>query len=484
VRDVKRPRRAEVLARIVNEEAKTELMATFLRDITAASSKATVEFHWATWTAFHEAWFGPNVPALPLTTGKIFAVAACFKNGGYRAFRAFAGRARELHILAGHPWDEELDLARRKATMSVLRGLGVARQSAPFDLMAVLRVFEKGKVLHKDGAPVGWANLVVLATFFMMRELEIAAALATHLSVDEEVLRVTLRLPVSKTDARAAGCSRSWSCLCRNAVRRVDCPYHSAVDQIKILKGKFGNVLPLSLPLFPTASGDVVSKMGIVEALEANVEATGALIVAENGGKLLGGHSFRVTGAQRLAALGVEVAKIMVMARWAGESVLRYVREAPLETLPAEVVALEEQRNLVTTLRALHKEVRELGARIQNCEQGGEDKVSHLEERIAGIHRDLTHRAKAQPDLNVIARVGRNVEYKVHNAEGNDFGIPPTEWRTKCGRKFGHWTVTRHMSETEFPADARCRDCFGVAAGGPPGKGYGSSSSSSTSGES
>ena len=55
VRDIKRPRRAEVLARLVSEEAKAELMATFLRDLTAASSKATVESRWGTWTAFHVA---------------------------------------------------------------------------------------------------------------------------------------------------------------------------------------------------------------------------------------------------------------------------------------------------------------------------------------------------------------------------------------------------------------------------------------------
>ena len=172
------------------------------------------------------------------------------------------------------------------------------------------------------------------------------------------------------------------------------------------------------------------------------------------------------------------------MARWAGELVLRYVREAPLETLPAEVVALKEQRNLVTTLKTLHKEVRNLGARIQSCEQGGVDKVSHLEERIAGIHRDLTSRAEAQADRKVIARVGRNVEYKVHSTSHSDCGLPPTEWRTSCGRKFGHWIVTRHASETEFPVDARCRDCFGAVARDRLAEVCSSSSPSSSSGES
>ena len=181
------------------------------------------------------------------------------------------------------------------------------------------------------------------------------------MAVDEEALRVALRLPVAKMDARAAGGSRTWNGLCRKSARRLDCPFFSAVDQVTVSKNKSGTALSPSLPLFPTASGAVVSKTDIVEAREVSVEATGALIGAANGGKLWAAHSFRITGAQRPAALGVEVAKIMAMARWAGESVLRYAREAPLAILPAVVVALEEQRNLDSTLRTLHTEVAYLG---------------------------------------------------------------------------------------------------------------------------
>jgi hypothetical protein len=50
-----------------------------------------------------------------------------------------------------------------------------------------------------------------MATFFIMRELEVAAALASHIQIDNEISKVTLRLPISKTDSRAAGCSRSWA---------------------------------------------------------------------------------------------------------------------------------------------------------------------------------------------------------------------------------------------------------------------------------
>ena len=43
----------------------------------------------------------------------------------------------------------------------------------------------------------------------------------------------------------------------------------------------------------------------------------------------------RVTGARTLAALGVDLVRIQLMARWSSDVVLRYVAEAPLATMTA-----------------------------------------------------------------------------------------------------------------------------------------------------
>ena len=85
-------------------------------------------------------------------------------------------------------------------------------------------------------------------------------------------------------------------------------------DQLSRLKEHFGELLCDSTPLFPNVEGKVVSKLAVAEALEATVSGYGDAIRGHNGGKLLGGHSFRVTGAQLLAALGGAVVKIMVLA--------------------------------------------------------------------------------------------------------------------------------------------------------------------------
>ena len=62
---------------------------------------------------------------------------------------------------------------------------------------------------------------------------------------------------------------------------------------------------------------------------------------------------------------GVEVVKIMVLARWAGEAVLRYVREAPLDTLPAEVKDLEEKHSMLAALERLQADMHGLDARVE-----------------------------------------------------------------------------------------------------------------------
>ena len=106
--------------------------------------------------------------------------------------------------------------------------------------------------------------------------------------------------------------------LCAGAARdglRL-CPYHAAVVQLRILGSRFGSSegLPLDLPLFPAAQGGIASKKGDVSSLRLFLqEPVGARtpnVLA------IGGHSIRVSGAQFLAGLGIELGVIMLVARW------------------------------------------------------------------------------------------------------------------------------------------------------------------------
>ena len=83
--------------------------------------------------------------------------------------------------------------------------------SLAFDLLAALRVAVGTDLSLPASAPVGWANLLVVGTFFVMREIEIAFAKVAHITINHEARKVTLLLPVSKKDPRALGCERSWA---------------------------------------------------------------------------------------------------------------------------------------------------------------------------------------------------------------------------------------------------------------------------------
>ena len=55
------------------------------------------------------------------------------------------------------------------------------------------------------------------------------------------------------------------------------------------------------------------------------------------GTRRFGGHTPRVTGARVLVAGGMEVNKVRIIARRSGDTILRYVSEAPLKSLRADL---------------------------------------------------------------------------------------------------------------------------------------------------
>lgn len=220
-------------------------------------------------------------------------------------------------------------------------------------------------------------------------------------------------------------------------------------DQLAKLRVHFGDPLPEGLPLFPTEEGQPIAKAVVVASLEATVQAYGAPIVQPNGARLLGGHSFRVTGAQQLASLGVEVVKIIVLARWAGESVLRYIRDAPLDNLPAEVKALEDKRSLLGALEKLQADVRCI-----------DKKVDSQKDEAAKIASELFEKFGPTATKPYIAN-GNLKRFKLHWAAVDGTEVLPQQWKTRCGVKFGSWNFTRHASKDAFPIDTLCTKCFG-----------------------
>merc|ERR1712078_247635 len=142
----------------------------------ANSSRAGKITHLRIWTKLHKKWFGNWTPVLPLTPEKIRAVASQMRQRRYRSFQNYMSTLRRWHVKKGYAWDQALSLEATDSTRSCKRGIGPAKQAATFSggLEAVVAAEVPNTVPLVAGGPVGMISLVVIAVFFLLREIEAA----------------------------------------------------------------------------------------------------------------------------------------------------------------------------------------------------------------------------------------------------------------------------------------------------------------------
>jgi hypothetical protein len=304
------------------------------KDKIAPSTAEGRETHRRTWTTLHVRWFGQSTPVLPLTTSSIHAVASQMKLSGYRTFPNYMTAMKALHC-THYAWTEELDHCRREVIKSTQRGIGPARQCMELPVSRIAELQLDNEPLAPSGpiCPMEWA---LLSSFHMLRGAESAVALADAVSINSDTLTETWILPVSKTDVQAAGCQRTWGCVCKGPEDQSLCPYHAAIRLKQEVRRRFGDAtgsLPLGCPLFPDEFGGWCSKKGFTNTIAVMATRLNLPTVDALERSTVGEHVWRVTGARHLAALDVPIPIIKLLARWGSDVVERYVAEAPLSAL-------------------------------------------------------------------------------------------------------------------------------------------------------
>ena len=196
------PQRAWELSQ--SAEGRKRMLERFDADTHTVPGHVVRSAQLATWEKVHHRWH-PDEPVLPLTWEKIRAVAAHFKEAGYRSWSNYASRIKEEHVVAGYPWTLLLETCFRKAKRSVLRGIGPTKQSAPVGLISVADL-DPDDIMDTPSMPVNLRDIYIVISFFMLREIEAAALLWRHVVVAEESETVTLNLSISKVDFTAVGC--------------------------------------------------------------------------------------------------------------------------------------------------------------------------------------------------------------------------------------------------------------------------------------
>jgi hypothetical protein len=312
------------------------MLSSLQADTSAKSTAASRASCVRTWALMHRLWFGDSSPTLPLTCDSIRAVAAQMKSAGYRSFVNYLDTMRALHV-EEYDWTPAMVLCRKRCLASTQRGIGPARQSMELPLQGIRDLDLGAEPLVPDGpcCPMHWA---ILCCFHVLRGAESACALASSLQLDRIACTERFMLPVSKTDPQAIGCSRTWGCVCTSASRGAltACPFHSAAALLDHHQNRFsttGASLPADLPLFPGRDGGWCSRDGFLGTIAELARRLSACTTDSLGRNIVGEHTWRVTGSRHLASLDVPLPIIRLLARWGGETIMRYVQDAPLSSL-------------------------------------------------------------------------------------------------------------------------------------------------------
>ena len=469
-----------------------KLLAEYEADVMASTSAAAFVSRLRTWAKVHKAWFDGSVALLPLTPAKVRALASVLKGGGYSSGMQYLYAARTVSRLLGFRSDEFVDFEFTRAERSLSRASGgPQRQSKPLPLQDVLEASTKIEPLVVGG-PVCSRDVCIVAIWWLLREIEVAAARLGDAWLDHERRIATINLPCSKKDIAGIGKERSHGCACSGLQSVAGCPFHALERQIgsamSMCCGMGGDVA--TFPLFPNSEGEHCDKAAMVSTIEA-VAINAGLAVIRDGVRLFGGHSWRVEGAQLLSAAGVPENVVEVFGRWGGPTVRRYMAEAPLRKAPSIAcdVLCGERRQAAQDLAVAQEQLASASASSSAgpASAGGVDldALRKSVELLSGEVQQLKLHADSALGCSSEGKcyVENSLSGVVHQVLLGGNGIHCDLWRTRCGWRFGRRSFTFHGPHHE--TSEWCDTCFPDYAAALPSealKGDEASGSGGTSG--
>ena len=323
----------------------------YFQDVHAPSQRHVVEAKLRTVKRALALW---DLEPYPPTVEKVHAVGTVLKAGRYRSAESYLSIYKTECERQGFAWGPLELRANRDAVRSCTRGIGAPKKALPlpFDRLASL---PGGTEPWVPSGPIAPRNLVVLGSWFLLREAEVAAATVKDLkiTVKNGRPRAEWYLPASKTDQRAEGVARTHGCCC-GSVPRTDCPAHAAWDHASALKARFGDRGP-EAPLFPNLKGEVCHKETIAKTLEAAADHLGVPKSSSTG--RISGHTMRVTGAQGLAASGLDLWAIQLLGRWGSAAVKGYVQDAHLKRAERWAAESKQDKDLEELVKVVAEKV-------------------------------------------------------------------------------------------------------------------------------
>ena len=434
----------------------------------AASTQPAVGSRVQLYESLCNAW---EVTPWPVTYQSMKCFAASLKAGRYRSaslyFQAVLGhQQRALEM----PVEDFLKQSVKHFTRAVTRGLGPSHLKDSLDIQSLARVTPQQEPTPFDTENVSHGrDVCILASWFMMRELELAAAQKAHVYFSGTA--VNLLLPVHKTDASGSLTLRTLQCSCKVKTHPL-CPFHAAKRHLARLELHGGFRQQVLFPLVPNREGRTLSKAAMIAFFTRTIAATGTPIERPNEHNIMiprfGGHVLRVSGAQFLARAHVAVSLIQLLGRWSSGAIERYLQSAPLVHVPhisstvlvcgsgsiGGKVSGESTSTLASTAAQPSQEPMICERDVPRADF---QSLSDLKSQVDDLQSQLSALQSSVISPEVVL-VHRRRSQIVHQGETDEKANIPAHWKTRCGWMYGLSSFYRlHQVGQRY---RRCRKCF------------------------
>lgn len=441
------------------QQALAALDESILAPTTAAAADSRVR----TYQEICKAW---AVTDFPISYDSLRCFAASLKAGGYRSSSLY------FHTIFGHQQrrlavvDPYLKQVARDFDRSITRGMGPSQLKDSFDVHSLTQLsipashepFDVTNVSHSR-------DVCLLASWFMLREIEVAGACHSHLYITGSV--VNMLIPLDKTDQVGSLTIRSLKCACRVRSQPL-CPVHAALRHLQRLALHPRNHRQAQFPLVPTSSGEVLTKSQTIEMFRNTIASANISTVRHDEAgqpvQRFHGHVMRVSGAQMLSRAGATVPQIQLLGRWSSHSVERYIQLAPLQTLPSlapRLLNAEPAVDPATALRCADQQV-SASCLAVGAEILGSDEPSKIRQELEAVKGELSilKGSLVEQDTVYLHRRGSVI---VHQGDADERANRPATWKTRCGWPYAFSSFFRLSSISgNF---RKCRRCFRSEAG-------------------
>jgi hypothetical protein len=389
-----------------------------------------------------------------LSVALLTKVGGILKSSGYRSLPSYVSLAVEKHIMLYGALPADVEITRKKANRSAVRGLGPAKHTRELPMLRLPEAATAFVSVVDPDEPANMVRILTIGSWYLSREIEMAAANIEDVSfrVAGSALLVDFYLPSQKNDAEGSGCTRSHTCTCKLQPPDI-CPYHLCLAQME-----FALILSEGCkqsPFAPTWSGARFTKAAFVKAVHRVCVVLGLQTHTPSGAPLITGHVMRATGAIFLAEMGVELWRIQLLGRWGSEAVKIYIRSAPLKAMSD--VALEAF--LKKDMAALASDIASLKlAVVGNSIPSIVPSITKADLRESKLKRRVFDPPRA--DEVVVVNLLAEPLPKCHRILD--------EVRSRCGWKHGSRltgtkeTTVKADTNWKFASWQLCKDCFGT----------------------